>query len=75
MQTLRDAINSNDTLKSVGTVTEYLPHYAEMTYTFTEGLSARIADHGNGMFQMTLDGWLDMQPGTVAQVITKLESI
>lgn len=75
MNELLSAIKANESLSAVGTVTEYLPHYAELTYVFHEGLSARIADHGNGMYQMTLDGFYHIEPGTADQVIAYLKNI
>ena len=75
MYELLSAIRANDTLSAVGTVSEFLPNYAELTYTFNEGLSARIADHGNGKYQMTLDSFYHMEPGTVDQVVSYLASI
>lgn len=75
MRELLSTIKANETLSTVGTVTEYLPNYAELTFTFNEGLTARIADHGNGMYQMTLDGFYHMEPGTADQVVAYLESV
>lgn len=75
MNELLSALKASDTLSGVGTVTEYLPVYSEMTYTFNAGLSARIADHGNGKYQMTLGGVYNMEPGTPDQIVAYLESL
>lgn len=70
-----NAINANDTLMSEGSITEYLPAYAEMTYVFDAGLSVRIADHGNGKFQATLDGIITLEPATPDALITYLVNL
>lgn len=75
MRELLSAIKANDTLSTVGTVTEYLPDYAELTYTFNEGLTARIAEHGNGKFQMTLDGFYHLEPANADRVVAYLASL
>lgn len=75
MNELLSAIESSDTLMREGSVTEFLPRYAELTYRFNAGLTARIAGHGNGMYQMTLDGFYHIEPGTADQVIAYLENI
>ena len=75
MRELLSAIKANDTLTSVGSVSEYLPAYAELTYTFKEGLTARIADHGNGSYQMTLGGFYHVEPATADRVVAYLASI
>ena len=75
MHELLSAIKANETLSSAGNVTEFLPNYAELTYTFNEGLTARIADHGNGRFQMTFNGFYHLEPTSVDRVVAYLASI
>ena len=72
MQTMLNAINTNDTLMSEGSISEYLPAYAELTYVFNAGLSVRIADHGNGKFQATLNGFITLEPATPVALVTYL---
>lgn len=75
MRELLSAIKASEGLTAAGTVTEYLPNYAELTFTFKEGLTARIADHGNGKFQMTLDGFYHLEPASADRVVAYLASI
>ena len=75
LATLRTAILANSTLTVHGTITEYLPAYAELTYQFHEGLTARIACHGNGKYQITFDGFLYSMPATAEQVVRTLTRI
>ena len=75
MQTMLDAIKSNATLMSEGSISEYLPQYAEMTYVFNAGLSVRIADHGNGKFQATLDGVITLEPAAPDTLTTYLANL
>lgn len=75
MQTMLNAIKSNDTLMSEGSITEYLPVYAEMTYVFNAGLSVRIADHGNGKFQATLNGIITLEPATPDALVAYLVNL
>ena len=72
---MRDALMSRPALSDAGTITEYLPAYEELTYRFHEGLNARIASHGNGLYQMTLAGFWHLEPGTVGQVIEYLANV
>lgn len=76
MQTMLNAIKASDTLMSEGSISEYLPHYAEMTYSFDAGLAVRIADHGNGLFQATFSGFYSLEPATpeaLVQYLTNLD--
>lgn len=75
LATLRTAILSSATLREHGSITEYLPVYAELTYRFHAGLTARIACHGDGNYQMTFDGFLYARPATADQVVRHLASI
>lgn len=75
MQTMLNAIKSNDTLMSEGSITEYLPVYAELTYVFNAGLSVRIADHGNGKFQATLNGIISLEPATPEAIVDYLANL
>lgn len=72
MLPMLNAIKANDTLMSEGSITEYLPAYAELTYVFDAGLSVRIADHGNGKFQATLNGIITLEPATPDALVTYL---
>lgn len=75
LSTIRDAINASSTLTTAGTITEYLPAYGELSFAFMEGLTARIADHGSGIYQVTLDGFYHFAPGSADQVVNLLEGI
>lgn len=75
MQSMRDAIKSDDTLMSEGSITEYLPAYAELTYRFNDGLTVRIADHGNGKFQATLDGFFALEPVSADALVEYLANL
>ena len=72
--TLRDAITASN-LPHVSTITEFLPAYEELTLTFAEGLTVRIASHGNGTYQATLDGFLHWEPLTAHALIARLQAI
>lgn len=75
MQTMLNAIKSNVTLMSEGSITEYLPVYAELTYVFNAGLTVRIADHGNGKFQATLNGIISLEPATPDALVAYLVNL
>lgn len=75
MQIMLDAIKSNDTLMSEGSISEYLPVYAEVTYVFDAGLSVRIADHGNGRFQATLNGVITLEPASPDALVAYLANL
>ena len=75
LKKLATALKNNDTLSKAGTISEYLPAYGELTYQFHAALTARIACHGNGKYQMTLDGFYHLEPGTIDQIVTYLASV
>lgn len=75
MNTLLSAIKSSDILMREGTVSEYLPQYAEMTYRFNAGLTVRVSHHGDDKFQATLNGFYHLEPCTVSELIEYLETL
>ena len=75
MQTMLNTIKSNDTLMAEGSITEYLPVYAEMTYVFNAGLTVRIADHGDGKFQATLNGVIALEPASPDALVAYLVNL
>ena len=72
---MRDALTSHPALSHAGKVTEYLPHLAFLAFTFDEGLSVRIADHGNGAFQATLDGFYTLEPAPLDALVKYLATV
>lgn len=75
MDTLLSAIKSSVTLMSEGSVSEYLPQYAELTYRFHAGLTVRVAHHGGDKFQATLDKCYYLEPCTALELVEYLESL
>ena len=75
MQTMLNAIKACDTLMSEGSISEYIPAYAELTYVFNAGLTVRIADHGNGLYQATLNGFIALEPATPDALIAYLVNL
>lgn len=75
MQTMLNAIKSNDTLMSEGSISEYLPTYAEMTYVFNAGLSVRIAEDEDGKFQATLNGVITLEPASPDALVAYLVNL
>ena len=75
MKTMLNAIKANDTLMSEGSISEYLPGYAEMTYVFNAGLTVRIADHGSGMYQATLNGFITLDPASPDALVAYLVNL
>lgn len=72
---MRDTLTSHTALSSAGKVTEFLPHLAFLAFTFHEGLSVHIADHGNGTFQATLDGAYTLEPAPLDALVDYLASV
>lgn len=72
---MRDTLTSHPALSNAGKVTEYLPHLAFIAFTFDEGLSVRIADHGNGSFQATLEGFYALEPAPLDALVDYLATI
>ena len=75
MDTMRDAINASETLTMAGAITEYLPAYAVLVFTFREGLTVQIAGHPNGMYQATLDGFYALEPAPADAIVAYLERV
>lgn len=75
MQNLINAINASETLSAEGTVSEYLPQYAELTYQFSAGLTVRVAHHGGDKFQATLNGCYYLEQCTAPELLEYLESL
>lgn len=75
LATLKRSLSNHETLSNLGTITEFLPQYGELTYRFNEGLSARISEHGNGKFQVSLGGFYHLEPTTIDRLIDYLSNI
>lgn len=75
MDTLLSVIKSSDILMREGTITEYLPQYAELTYRFYAGLTVRVSHHGGDEFQATLNECYYLESCTASELIEYLVSL